>query len=61
MLFRSIPAETALACGAGITFVTFLCIVPAGLVWSRFEHISLKQVSEESEHDAAELSTGAQA
>jgi hypothetical protein len=41
--------------------VTFLCIVPAGLVWSRFEHISLKQVSEESEHDAAELSTGAQA
>jgi hypothetical protein len=57
----NVPAETALACGAGITFVTFLCIVPAGLVWSRFEHISLKQVSEESEHDAEQLSTGAQA
>jgi hypothetical protein len=51
-----VPAEIALACGAGITFVTFLCIVPAGLVWSRFEHISLRQVSEESEHDAEGLS-----
>jgi uncharacterized membrane protein YbhN (UPF0104 family) len=52
----NVPAETALACGAGITFVTFLCIVPVGLVWSRFEHISLRRVSEESEHDAEELS-----
>jgi uncharacterized membrane protein YbhN (UPF0104 family) len=57
----NVPAEVALACGTGITFVTFLCIVPAGLVWSRFEHISLRQVSEESEHDAEQLSTGAQA
>jgi hypothetical protein len=57
----NVPAETALACGAGITFVTFLCIVPIGLVWSRFEHISLRRISEESEHDAEELSTGAQA
>ena len=52
---------TALACGAGITFVTFLCIIPVGLLWSRFEHISLRRISEESEHDAEELSTGAQA
>jgi hypothetical protein len=59
--FYNIPVEIALACGAGITFVTFLCIVPAGLVWSRFEHISLRQVSEVSEHEAEELSTGAQA
>jgi hypothetical protein len=52
----NVPAEIALACGTGITFVTFLCIVPAGLVWSRFEHISLRQVSEASEHDAEQLS-----
>ncbi len=45
----NVPAETALACGAGITLVTFLCVIPAGLIWSRFENISLKQVSEESE------------
>jgi hypothetical protein len=52
----NVAPETALACGAGITFVTFLCIIPVGLLWSRFEHISLRQVSEESEHDAEELS-----
>lgn len=57
----NVPPEIALACGAGITLVTFLCIIPAGLVWSRFEHISLRQVSEASEHDAGELSSGAQA
>lgn len=57
----SVSQEIALACGAGITFVTFLCIIPVGLIWSRFEHISLRQVSEESEHDAEELSSGARA
>lgn len=51
--------EPALACGTGLTFVTFLCVIPVGLLWSRFEKISLKQVSEESEHEAEEL--GAQA
>jgi hypothetical protein len=51
-----VPQEAALACGAGLTFVTFLAIIPVGLVWSRFEHISLRRVSEESEHDAEELS-----
>ncbi|HEX6770682.1 MAG TPA: lysylphosphatidylglycerol synthase domain-containing protein, partial [Acidobacteriaceae bacterium] len=59
-LFRVSP-EIALACGTGITFVTFLCIIPAGLIWSRFEHISLRQVSEQSEHDAEQLSSSARA
>jgi glycosyltransferase 2 family protein len=59
--FYTIPAETALACGAGITFVTFLCIIPAGLIWSRFEHISLRQISEKSEQDAEQLTNNVQA
>jgi hypothetical protein len=59
--FYEVSPETALACGAGITFVTFLCIVPAGLLWSRFEHISLRRVAEESEHDAGEISSSARA
>jgi hypothetical protein len=45
-----VQPEPALACGAGLLFVTFLCIVPVGLVWSRFEHVSIKEVSAESEH-----------
>jgi hypothetical protein len=56
-----VQAETALACGAAITLVTFLCVVPAGLLWSRFEHVSLKQVSEESEQVAEEIHSGAKA
>jgi uncharacterized membrane protein YbhN (UPF0104 family) len=56
-----VPQEAALACGAGLTFVTFLAIIPVGLVWSRFEHISLRRVSEESEHDAKDLSFRAEA
>lgn len=54
-----VHAEPALACGTGLTFVTFLCVIPVGLFWSRFEHISLRQVSEESEHEAEELSAEA--
>jgi uncharacterized membrane protein YbhN (UPF0104 family) len=57
----NVPQEIALACGAGLTFVTFLAIIPVGLVWSRFEHISLRRVAEESEHDAGEISSSARA
>ena len=57
----NVPQEVALACGAGLTFVTFLAVIPVGLIWSRFEHISLRRVSEQSEHEAEELSTRAQA
>jgi hypothetical protein len=35
--------------------VTFLSIIPAGLIWSRIEHVSLKKVSEESEEAGAEV------
>jgi hypothetical protein len=34
--------------------VTFMAVVPVGLIWARFEHLSLKQVSEESAAEAAE-------
>jgi glycosyltransferase 2 family protein len=57
----NVPQEVALACGAGLTFVTFLAVIPVGLIWSRFEHISLRQVSEVSGHEAEELSTRAEA
>jgi hypothetical protein len=29
--------------------VTFLGIVPVGLIWARFEHVSLRKVTTESE------------
>jgi glycosyltransferase 2 family protein len=47
--FYGAPIEAATACGAILLVVTFLCIIPAGLVYSRVEHVSLKKVAEESE------------
>ena len=43
------PIEAATACGAMLLVVTFLCIIPTGLIYSRVEHVSLKKVAQESE------------
>jgi uncharacterized membrane protein YbhN (UPF0104 family) len=47
--FYGAPIEAATACGAVLLIVTFLCIIPAGLIYSQIEHVSLKKVAEESE------------
>ena len=47
--FFDVAAEPALGCAAMLLIVTFLSVIPLGLVWARFEHVSLKNVSEESE------------
>lgn len=41
--------EPALGCAALLLVVSFLTIIPVGLIWARVEHVSLKEVSEESE------------
>lgn len=50
------PIEVATACGAVLLVVTFICIIPTGLIYARIEHVSLKKVAEESE--AAGVETG---
>jgi len=52
--------EAATACAATLLVVTFLGIVPVGLIWAQFEHINLRKVTVESQHaeeDLAEAST----
>jgi len=44
-----VAAEPALGCGAVLLGVTFLSVIPLGLIWAQFEHVSLKKVAEESE------------
>jgi hypothetical protein len=44
--------EPALACGTMLLIVTFMCVIPVGLIWARIEHVSLKKVSQQSEHFA---------
>ncbi|HTV06578.1 MAG TPA: lysylphosphatidylglycerol synthase transmembrane domain-containing protein [Acidobacteriaceae bacterium] len=41
--------EPALGCSAVLLIVTFLCVIPTGLIWAHFDHVSLRKVSEESE------------
>ena len=41
-------AEAATACAATLLLVTFLGIVPVGLIWAQFEHVSLRKVTTES-------------
>jgi glycosyltransferase 2 family protein len=54
--FLGVAWEPATACAATILLVTFLAIVPVGLVWARFEHVSLRKITTESEHAEEELS-----
>jgi hypothetical protein len=48
-------AEAATACAATLLLVTFLSIIPAGLIWARFEHVSLRNITAESEHAGEQL------
>jgi glycosyltransferase 2 family protein len=51
--FFGAAPEASTACAATILLVTFLDIIPVGLIWAQFEHVSLRKVARESE--AAEV------
>lgn len=53
-LFGATP-EAATACATMILLGTSLCVVPVGLIWAQFEHISLRKVTVESEQAEEEL------
>jgi glycosyltransferase 2 family protein len=54
-----VQSEPALACGAMLLICTFMSVIPFGLIWARLEHVSLKNVAEQSEKlgEAAEEHT----
>ena len=39
-----------MACAAMLLLGTFLSIVPIGLIWAQFEHVSLRKLTQESGH-----------
>ena len=47
--FYGVSTESATACAATLLLVTFLGVVPFGLIWAQFEHVSLRKVAVESE------------
>lgn len=48
--FFGVAAEPATACAAMLLVVTFLSIVPVGLIWAWAGNVSLRKVATESEH-----------
>lgn len=48
--FFGVRWEPALGCSAMLLIVTYLSVVPVGLIWARLEQISLREVAAESEH-----------
>ena len=54
--FYGVGPEAATACAATILVVTFLGVVPTGLVWAQVDHVSLRKVAHESEHADESLS-----
>ena len=48
--------EPALGCSAVLLIVTFLSVIPTGLIWAHFDHVSLRKISEESEEAGAHIS-----
>jgi glycosyltransferase 2 family protein len=47
--FFNVDPEPATACAATLLLVTFLCIVPVGLIWAQLDNVSLRKVTTESE------------
>ncbi len=45
----NVDPESATACAAMLLLVTFLSIIPVGLIWAQIEHVSLRKVAAESE------------
>jgi hypothetical protein len=53
--FFGAAPEASTACAAMLLVGTLLSTVPVGLVWARFDHVSLRKVTLESEHAEEDL------
>lgn len=47
--FFAVSREASMACAVSLLLVTFLGVIPVGLIWAQFEHINLRKVTQESE------------
>ena len=52
--FHAAP-EASTACAAMLLIITFLGIMPVGLIWAQFENVNLRKVTVESEHAGGEV------
>ena len=47
--FFGASPEASMACAASLLLVTFLAVIPVGLIWAQVDNISLRKVAHESE------------
>jgi glycosyltransferase 2 family protein len=59
--FFAAGPEASTACAAMILVVTFLGIIPVGLIWAQFENVNLRKISAESEHAGERIADDAPA
>jgi hypothetical protein len=53
----NITRELAVSCGMLLWLVTFMSVIPAGLIMAHWERVSLRVVSRESEMEATRAGT----
>jgi len=53
--FFAAAPEASTACAAMLLVVTFLGIVPVGLIWAQIENVNLRKVTVESEHAGEQI------
>jgi hypothetical protein len=44
-----VPIEPSIGCGALLLLCTFMSVIPIGLIYAQFEHVSLRKVTQQSE------------
>lgn len=59
--FFNASPEASTACAAMLLLVTFLAIVPVGLIWAQFENVNLRAISRASEHAGEGIAEDARA
>ena len=47
--FYLIPDEMAVSCGILLLLATFMSVIPLGLIYAHFEHISFRQLTRASQ------------
>lgn len=54
----ALSPELSISCGMMLWLVTFMSVIPAGLLLAHREHVSLTRLEEESEEEAHEIVSG---
>jgi hypothetical protein len=53
--FFGAAPEASTACATMLLVVSFLSIIPVGLIWARVEHVNMRRITVESEHADGDL------